>query len=329
MLDRRALLALTASAAALPFSVRAQQAGRLPVVGFVLGASPVGDMAGPDPASPVTRAFVHGLRDLGWVEGKTVAIERRSVESEPARAPGIFADLVARGADVIVYTWARWSYDAANKATKTIPTVVNFGTDPVADGLIASLARPGGNLTGLTSDTGPEFMAKRLQLLKEMAPGVSRVAFLGQREYMDSYLTHSGAERPHFFAAVENPRQFDEAFAAVMRERVDALNTFTGNITYAYRGRIVAFAAEQRLPAAYPFAEAARDGGLMSYGSSQVNNFRQMAGIVDKILKGAKPADIPVERPTKFELVINLKTAAAMGVAVPQLLLARADEIIE
>ena len=329
MLDRRALLALTASAAAVAFCARAQQAGRLPVVGFVLGATPVAEMTGSDPASPVTRAFLHGLRDLGWVEGKTVMIERRSVESDPARAPGIFADLVARGADVIVYTWARGSYDAVNKATRTIPTVVNFGTDPVADGLIASLAHPGGNLTGLTSDTGPEFMAKRLQLLKEMAPGVTRVAFLGQSEYMESYLKHPGAERPHFFAQVENPVQFDEAFAAITRERVDALNIFTGNVTYAHRGRIVAFAARQRLPAAYPFAEAAREDGLMSYGSNQSSNFRQMAGIVDKILKGARPADLPVERPTKFELVINLKTAKALGIAVPPLVLARADEIIE
>ena len=329
MLDRRALLALTASAAALPFGARAGEAGRLPLVGFVLGATPVGEMAGPEPASPVTRAFLHGLRDLGWVDGQTVMIERRSVESDPARAPAIFADLVARGADVIVYTWARSSYDAVNKATRTIPTVVNFGTDPVADGLIASLARPGGNLTGLTSDTGPEFVAKRLQLLKEMAPGVTRVAFLGQREYWDSYIKEPGIERPAFFAEVEGPEQFDAAFAAIKRERIDALNTFTGNVTYAYRGRIAAFAAEQGLPAAYPFREAVLDGGLMSYGSSQISNFRQLAGIVGKILKGAKPADIPVERPTRFELVINLKAAKALGLAIPPLFLARADEVIE
>jgi putative tryptophan/tyrosine transport system substrate-binding protein len=326
MMDRRTLLRL---AAAAPLAARASAAERLPVVGFVLGASPVGEMAGAEPVSPVTRAFVQGLRERGWEEGRTVVIERRSVESRPERAPAIFADLVARGADVIVYTWARWSYDAVNKATQTTPTVVNFGTDPVADGLVASLARPGGNLTGLTSDTGPEFTAKRLQLLKEMAPGVSRVAFLGQREYWESYSRETGLERPAFFAQVEGPEQFDEAFAAIKRERIDALNTFTGNVTYAYRGRIAAFAAEQRIPAAYPFREAVLDGGLMSYGSSQDSNFRQLAGIVDKILKGAKPADIPVERPTKFELVINLKTAKALGLAIPPLFLARADEVIE
>ena len=326
-MHRRAFI--SGLAAVLPFAIRAGAAERPSVVGFVLGATPLAEMSGPEPASPVTRAFLQGLSERGWVDGRNVVVERRSIEGQPARAPAVFAELAARQADIIVYTWSRPFYDAVNAAAPTTPTVVNFGTDPVADGLIASLAHPGGRLTGLTSDTGPEFMAKRFQLLREIAPAATRVAFLGQREYWEAYTRRAGLEQPAFFAALESPAQFDEAFAAMTREGVDALNVFSGNTTYAHHARIAAFAATRRLPAAYPFREAVTDGGLMSYGSSQASNFRQLAAIVDKILKGAKPADIPVERPAKFELVVNLRTAKALGLAIPPLFLARADEVIE
>ena len=209
--------------------------------------------------------------------------------------------------------------------------VALFSTDPVADGVIASLARPGGNLTGVTTDTGPEMAAKRLQLLKEMAPGIARVAFIGQREFFDSYMRHPAAEPPAFFAQVDRPEQYDEAFAAIERERIDALCVLESAMNFVHRGRLVAFAAAHRLPAVYPDPEAVADGGLMSYGDPRTaaDFFRQLAGVVDKILRGAKPADIPVERPTKFELVINARTAKALGLTIPPLLLARAAEVIE
>jgi putative tryptophan/tyrosine transport system substrate-binding protein len=318
-------------AAAFPRAACAGEAGRLPVVGVVFALSPVTEMAGPEPVAPSMRALLQGLSERGWVEGRTVTIERRSLEGHPERAPSIFADLAARGVDVIQYTLTRASYDAANKATRTIPMVAIFLTDPVADGLIASLARPGGNLTGVTDDTGPEFAAKRLQLLKEMAPGIARVAFIGERETFESYMRHPAAEPPAFFAQVDRPEQFDEAFAAIERERIDALYVLDGAIYVNHRGRVLSFAAAHRLPAIYPDRAAVDEGGLMSYADTRLLEgvYRQIAGIVDKILKGAKPADIPVERPTKFELVINARTARALGLTIPPLLLARAAEVIE
>ncbi len=329
-MQRRAFVTgLSAAAAALPLKARAGEAGRLPVVGLVFGSPPVGDITGPEPVYPIMRAFLQGLSDHGWVDGRTVVIERRSFESRPERAPAIFADLAARGVDVIVYTWVQSSYDAVNKMTPTIPTAALFATDPVADGIIASLARPGGNLTGVTVDTGLEFVAKRLQLLKEIAPGIVRVAIVGQREFLESYARRAVAGPTVFFAPVDGPEQLDEAFAAIERERIDALSVLEGPVMYAQRRRVIAFAAAHRLPAAYPWREAVADGGLTSYGRVTAESWRQLAGIVDRILKGAKPADIPVERPTRFELVINRKTADALGLTIPPLLLARADEIIE
>ncbi len=329
-MQRRAFVQGLAATAMLPCA-GARAADRLPVVGFVSGATPVGELAGPEPIYLGMRGFLQGLSDHGWVEGRTVIIERRSLEGQPERAPTIFADLAARGVDVIYYSWTRASHDAATKATPTIPMVAMFFTDPVADGLIASLARPGGNLTGVTADTGPELVAKRLQLLKEMAPGIARVAYIGQREIFESYMRHPAAQPPAFFAQVERPEQYDEAFAAIERERIDALFVLDGIMNFVHRGRLVAFAAAHRLPAIYPANEAVEEGGLMSYSDTRTvaDITRQLAGIVDKILRGAKPADIPVERPTKLELVINLRTAKALGLTIPPLLLARAVEVIE
>jgi putative tryptophan/tyrosine transport system substrate-binding protein len=300
------------------------------VVGLVFASVPLANAVGPDPIDPSARGFVRGLRDLGWVEGSTIVIERRSAEGEPQRAPAIFAELAASGVDVIAFTGTRSSVAAARQATQTIPLTSVLFTDPVADGQIASLARPGGNLTGLTYTTGPEFVAKRLQLLRDMVPGIARVAFLGQQEYWESLgKAVAAAELPPIFAQVDRSEQFEEAFAAILRERADALYAADSPVNYVNSSRIVAFAAQQRLPAAYGSREAVEAGGLMYYGASGSEIYRQLAGLVDKILKGAKPADIPVERPTKFELVINLKTAKALGLTIPPLLLARADEVIE
>jgi putative ABC transport system substrate-binding protein len=279
-------------------------------------------MAGSNPISPLARAFVHGLRDLGWIEGKTVVIERRSAEGDPQRAPAIFAELITGGVDVIAMGGSRWLREAAQKATGTIPTVLLFDADPVAEGAVPSLARPRGNLTGLTISTGGRFIGKRLQLLKELAPTVARVACIASNEVWESY-RHITAQADILpvFAPVNRSEQFDEAFATILRERADALVTEGSPIIYVQRGRIVAFAAEHRLPLAVNNRESVEEGALMSYGIK--------ASALDRILKGANPSDLSIQRPTRFELAINARTAKVLGLTVPPSLLALADEVIE
>ncbi len=319
-----------AAAVAAPSAAAAQQKGKLPVVALVLFTAPARDMAGPDPVFPVARAFVHGMRDLGWIDGRNVVIERRSMEGRPEHAPGIIADLAARGVDVLVMSGAVWLLQAAQRVTRTIPIVTLFAEDPVAAGLIASLARPGGNLTGVTAEAGPELIGKRVQLLRELLPRVSRIAFLGTTESWATYRADSGeAKASLIFARVDRPDDYPEAFAAVARERVDALVVLRGPVAFANAPRIVAFAAENRLPAIYPFREAVEGGGLMSYGASVPDMFGQTAGYADRILKGARPAEMPIEQPRRFELAINLKTARALGLTVPPALLGVADVVIE
>ena len=330
-MNRRAFITLIGGAAVsgtLPAA--AKQPKRLPVVALVAASGPVADLVTSDPINPAWRGFVHGLRDLGRIDGRNVVIERRSLEGDVQRASAIFAELLVRGVDVVALGGARWLHDAAVKATSTVPIVTIFQDDPVAAGLIASLARPGGNLTGIAQTTGPEFYSKRLQLLKELAPQITRIALLGPRGVLEQ---DRRIARLIGVTVVPIPldveRQFDEAFASIVRERADALTVGGSAVTYGNAQRIVAFAAEKRLPTMHPFREAVEAGGLMSYGSSVPVNFRQMARLADQILKGAKPADLPVEQPTKFELVINAKTASALGLTVPTALLARADEVIE
>jgi putative ABC transport system substrate-binding protein len=313
-----------------PLAARAQQTGRLPIVAFVHAVIAPAEMAGPDPISPLARAFVRSLHDFGWIEGRTIAIERRSAEGQPQRAPGIFTDLVSRGVDVIAMGGSRWLREAAQHATKTIPTVALFDADPVAEGLVPSLARPGGNLTGVTVSTGGEFLAKRLQYLKELAPRVTRVACLASSEVWESYRHGAAAaDIPPVFAPVDRSEQFEEAFATILRERADALLTEGSPIIYAQRTRIVTFAAEHRLPAAFNNRESVEEGGLMSYGVKASGLFSDLASYVDRILKGAKPPDLPIEQPTRFELLINDRTAKVLGLAIPRTLLALADEVIE
>ena len=322
------LLGGAAVAGSLPSA--AQQPKRLPVVALVFGAAPLAEVVGPDPIAPPARGFVRGLRDLGWIDGRNVVIERRSADGEPQRAPAIFAELLARDVDVIMLGGARWLIDAARAATRTIPTVTVFLDDPVAAGLISNLARPGGNLTGVTLTTGPEFHGKRLQLLTELAPRITRVAFLGVPEVLEQY---RGVARPAGVAVIpfqiEVAEQYDEAFATILREGADALMVSSGAVNYVGAKRVVTFAAESRLPAMYASREAVDAGGLMSYGTSVPGVWRQAARLVDRILKGAKPGDVPVEEPTTFELVINARTAKALGLTIPQSLIARADEVIE
>ena len=331
MIDRRAVLASIAGAAAMSaLPAEAQKLKRLPVVAYVAAAPPLAEIVGSDPSQPLARAFVHGLRDLGWIDGHNVVIERRTAEGEPQRAPVIFAELLSHGVDVIVLAGGRWLPDAAQQATRTTPTVALFSADPVAGGLIKSLPRPGGNLTGVTVTTGSEFQSKRLQLLAELAPSVARVAFLGTRDALEQ---DRDLARPAGVVVVpvqvETAEQYDVAFATILRERVDALMVAAGPVAYNNVARVVAFAAGGFLPAVYPWREAVDAGGLMSYGTNVPGTFRQAARQVDKILKGAWPGDIPTEQPTKFELVINARAAKALGLTIPPTLLAFATEVIE
>lgn len=200
----------------------------------------------------------------------------------------------------------------------------------MAAGLVHSLARPGGNLTGITATTGRELVEKQLELLKELAPRTTRLAFLGRRRAWETY--RSGADAsvvPPVFAPVDRPEEFEEAFAVVLRQRADALLVSHGPVLYLGAPRIIAFAAERRLPAMYSTREVVAAGGLISYGTSAEGVFRQLAEYVDRILKGAKPADLPIQQPTNFELVLNLKTAKALGLTIPTTILVRADEVIE
>jgi putative ABC transport system substrate-binding protein len=329
MIDRRALAAGVGAALLAP-PARAQQPARLPVVGLVLPNVPPAEMAGADPVSPLVRGFVQGLREQGWIEGRTVVIERRSAAGQPDRAPALVAELVARGVDVLAVGGARWLHEAARQATRTIPIVAIFPSDPVIDGQIASLARPGGNLTGVTYATGPEFAGKQVQLLREFAPAITRVAFLAVRTVLDQYraMPHDGG--PTIIPVpVEAAGEYDQAFALIRRERADALMAAGGPPNVVNARRIASFATESRLPAIFGFREAADAGGLMSYGPSFVGVFRQKARLVARFLGGAKPGEVPTEQPATFELVLNLKAAKALGLAVPPAILIRADEVIE
>lgn len=330
-MNRREIVTLISGAAiARTLPAAAQQRKRLPVAAIVTISGPVSNLVGANPISLPWRGFVHGLRDHGWIDGRTVIIERRSALGEPQRAPAIFAELLARGVDVFMVAGARWLQDAARQATRTIPIVTHFPEDPVADGLISSLASPGGNLTGVTSVASPEFYSKQLQLLQEVAPRIARVAFIGPRGVLDKF---RAVERPAGLTVsavqVDDPAQYGEAFATILRERADALMVSSGPLNYNHARDIAAFAADNRLPAIYAVREAAGAGGLISYGTNIPGVFRQAARLADRFLKGAKAGDIPAEQAATFEMAINAKAAKALGLTIPPSLLALADEVLE
>jgi putative tryptophan/tyrosine transport system substrate-binding protein len=283
---------------------------------------------------PWHQAFRKGLHDLGWVEGGNVRFEYRYSDGHDERLPELVADLLKRKPDVIMAAVTTDALPAA-KATKTIPIVIAAPGDPVATGLIASLARPGGNVTGLTQ-MATDLAAKRLQLLKELAPGISRVAVLWYPPGAVSSFAWREIQQPArqmglalHSLEVRNSNEFDAAFASAVDARDDALVAMPGAIFVVNQQRIVEFAAKHRLPSMFHLPEFAQAGGLMSYGPDRADLFRRAASYVDKILKGADPADLPVQQATKFQLVINLKTAQTLDLAVPQSILARADEVIE
>jgi putative tryptophan/tyrosine transport system substrate-binding protein len=271
---------------------------------------------------------------LGWIEGKNIVFERRYAENRVERLPELAAELVRLNVDVIVGLGTLAPL-AAKGATTTIPIVMTAAGDPLGSGLVASLARPGGNVTGM-SLMAPDLGGKRLELLKELLPRLARVAVLWNAANPYPALVFKETQAAGRTLGIEvqslevrDPRDFDGAFEALRRQRPDALITVEDPLTFNYMKLIADFAAGQRLPTLHGFREDVAAGALMSYGANLADLFRRAAGYVDKILRGAKPADLPVQQPTKFDLVINLTTAKALGLEVPPTLLARADEVIE
>jgi putative ABC transport system substrate-binding protein len=310
---------------AWPLAARAQQPGKLPTIGF-LGATPSAE-------SQRVAAFVQRLRELAWIDGRNLAIEYRWAEGRPERVSEIAAEFVRIKIDVIV-TVATPPTLAAKQATAVIPIVFAAVSDPVGTGLVASLARPGGNVTGLANQLS-DTASKRLELLREVVPGLRRLAIMANVGNPASVLEMGEAQATARMLGLEvttseirRAKDIAPAFKA-LRERADALYLCPDPLMNTNRTGINILAVGARLPTMYGLREYVEAGGLMSYGPNLPDQFRRVADIVDKILRGAKPGDIPVEQPTRFDLVINLTTANALGLEIPATLLARADEVIE
>ncbi|MCP3440326.1 ABC transporter substrate-binding protein [Bradyrhizobium sp. CCGUVB14] len=331
-MKRRELLGVIGGAAAWPLGVRAQQSKKIPRIGLLV----TGAIESPE-ARAAIKAFDQGLREFGYVDGQNVLVETRAAGLKVERFPALAIELVRLNVDLIVASNTP-AARAAQQATTTIPIVVPVMGDPVGDGLVASLARPGGNITGLTF-LGPQLVPKRLALLKEALPTASRVAALwhpgayGERtmndmmaEAKEAALTLGVQLR---LVAVHAPDDLDLAFSTIIGERADAILIFPSPMLFNQRKRIVDLATPRRLPIVAMGKEFVQLGGFISYGADIMDFNRRCVAYVDKILKGAKPADLPVEQPTKFELFINLKTAKTFGIDIPPSLVARADEVIE
>jgi putative ABC transport system substrate-binding protein len=323
---RRQFISLLGGAATWPLTARAQQAGKLPTIGLLGSGTP-------STQSQRVAVFVQRLRDLGWVEGRNVAIEYRWAEGRRERADEIAAEFARLKVDVIVTSGAV-NIIAAKQAAPATPIVFAVTADPVAAGLVASLARPGGTITGLSSQ-GTDYAGKQIDLLRELAPALRHLGVIantgspGATAEMRAF--EDTARKLNFEVSVSEIRKADDiapAFEA-LRGRVDALDVVPDPLTLSYRLQLTSLALAARLPTIYGRREYPEVGGLMSFGPSLEDLYRRAAAFVDKILRGTKPADIPVEQPTKFELIINLKTAKAIGLTVPPTLLARADEVIE
>jgi putative ABC transport system substrate-binding protein len=325
MITRRVFVGTLAGGIVVaPFAAEAQQAAKIARIGYLVGGS-----------GPVDQTFLQGLRDLGYVEGRNLVIEYRSAEGKSERLPALAAELVALKVDVIVAP-STVAALAAKQATSTLP-IVSVAI-PLTSGLVTSLARPGGNVTGLAFFS-PELVGKCLEQLKQAVPGVSRVAALwqpggqGERTEKDMLKGADVAARALGvrlqYVEARGPENFDGAFSEMTRARAGALTVLPFNMFFNERRRLVDLATKNRLPVVYPWREFVDAGGLLSYGLNVADLFRRAATYVDKILKGAKPGDLPVEQPTKFELVINLKTAKALGLTIPPSVLGRADEVIQ
>ena len=324
---RRAAVALALGLLAASSPGETAQAGKMIRIGWLSTGSTTSH-------GHLLEAFREGLRELGYTEGKNIAIEYRWAEGRVDRLPQLATELVQLKVDVLV-TAGSPGIRAAKQATATIPIVMAVGGDPVGSGFVASLARPGGNITGL-SNLAEDLVAKLLELLKEAVPGVSRVAVLSNpanpahaafRQVIQSAARTMGVTLLPVDA--RGPHEFDSAFATMIRQRAGGLVELPDPMFLTERDRLTGLATQNRLAAIYGFREHAAAGGLMAYGVNLRDSYWRAAAYVDKILKGAKPADLPVEQPTKFELVINLKTAKALGLTLPQSVLGRADEVIQ
>jgi putative ABC transport system substrate-binding protein len=325
---RRGFIALAGGAAfGWPVAVRAQQKA-MPVIGYLSGGSP-------GFSAPYVAAFRQGLTETGYVEGQNLAIEYRWAEGRYDRLPALAADLVGRKVEVIVASGGDVASRAAKDATSTIPTVFAVAADPVATGLVASFARPGGNLTGV-SFLAVELSPKRLELLSELVPQARVIALLvnpknpnAERVMRDvlEAARAKGVQLPILRASTDS--EIDAAFGSLVQLRARALVVDPDHFIDSRREQLVALAARHSIPTIYGLRELTASGGLLSYGVSLVGVYRQLGTYAGSLLKGEKPADLPVQQPTKFELVINLKTAKALGLSVPQSILARADEVIE
>ena len=309
---------------AAPLAARAQQAGRVWRIGMLMNSD-----------GPLVEVFRQELRNLGYIEGRNILVEYRWHKGEVDRLPALAAELVNLKLDLIVAGGPQPTL-ALRAATKTVPIVFVAVADPVLLGLVSSLAHPGGNVTGLATLVPEEFGTKQVELLKQTVPAAVRMAVLINPEnpIHRAYLPQTVAAAKKLGMRLQilearTPNELDSAFAAATREHADALQVYADNLFNAHRTQIVALAAKSRLPTLYLWKEDVLAGGLMSYAPLLSDMFRRVPTYVDKILKGAKPADLPVEQPTKFELVINLKTAKTLGLTIPPALLARADQVIE
>jgi putative tryptophan/tyrosine transport system substrate-binding protein len=329
VIDRRVFLAGLAAVVAAPPGAPAQQAGKVHRVGFLSSNS------ASDPRWLARLgAFQQGIRELGYVEGENIVIESRWAEGKWDRLPRLAAELVGVKADVIV-TYGPPAIAAAKQATSTIPIVMTGVIDPIATGSVASLARPGGNMTGL-SLMAPEMVGKQLEIIKEVVPGVSRVALLANPANPGSapQLLHAKSAEKTLglrlqIVEARSSGDIDAAFATIARRQVGAIIVLVDVILLDHRTRIADLALMHRLPAVYGMSDHAEAGGLLAYGPSVLERYRRAAIFVDKILRGAKAGDLPIEQPTKFELVVNMKTARALGLTIPPSLLLRADQVIE
>jgi putative ABC transport system substrate-binding protein len=324
MMDRRAFVAGIVSVIATPLAAEAQPPGKIPRIGILRPGTP------PD---PMVEAFRQGLRELGYAEERNIRIEYRWTEGRDERLPDLAADLARLKVDIIVTSGL--GTQAAKRATSTIPIVMQVSIDPVVNGLVASLGRPGGNITGLTTST-EDLPGKWMELLKDILPRVSRVAVLfDPTSSPDAQLKAAEAAARSLGVRLQTLKvgrsdELGPAFAEAQKNRAEGLIIFGSAFVFAHRTRLVELAATHRLPTIYDQRQfVVGSGGLMSYGPNIHDLFRRSATYVDKILKGAKPADLPIEQPTKFELVINLRAAKALGLTIPPAVLARADEIIQ
>ena len=324
---RKLIIALLASSLGVPLASFGQQAAKVARIGFLEASSPSAIAAR-------IEAFRQGLRELGYVEGKNVAIEYRYAEGNFDRLPALAAELVRLNVNVIV-TGGPTAIPAAKAATTAIPIVMAFDTDPVGSGFAASLAKPGGNITGL-STLAPELSAKQIELLKEIVPKLARVAVLGTASRPGS--AHALREVENAakalkvqvqFQDVVDPKGIDAAFLAARKGSADAVLVLGSPLFNANRMELTELASKSRYPVIYDRAEFVEAGGLMTYSVSLADLARRAATYVDKILKGAKPGDLPIEQPTKFDLVVNMKTAKALGIKIPNSVLAQATKVIE